>query len=131
MVSTDPISDMLTRIRNAIAVNKGEVNLPYSAIKLAVAKILVKNGFINDAKASGNGIDKKITIFINDDESNAKITEIARLSRPGRRVYVKANDIPKVKSGRGIVIVSTSKGVMSGDEAKKSSIGGELICKVY
>ena len=131
MVSTDPISDMLTRIRNAIAVGKGEVSLPYSKIKLSVAQILVKNGFLSDVSSSGKGIDKKIVIVINEENSNPKITEIDRLSRPGRRLYVKAKEIPKVKSGRGMVVVSTPKGVMSGDDAKKSAIGGELICKVY
>ena len=131
MVSTDPISDMLTRIRNAIAVGKSEVRLPYSKIKFSVAQILAKYGFISGVSSDGKGIDKKIVIVINEESDNPKITEINRLSRPGRRLYVKANEIPKVKSGRGIVIVSTSKGVMSGDEAKKSSIGGELICKVY
>lgn len=131
MVSTDPISDMLTRIRNAIAVGKSEVSLPYSNIKLAVAQILVKNGFLSGVSASGKGIDKKIVIVINEENANPKITEIDRVSRPGRRLYVKAKEIPKVKSGRGIVIVSTPKGVMSGDDARKSSVGGELICKVY
>lgn len=131
MVSTDPISDMLTRIRNAIAVGKSEISLPHSKIKLAVAQILVKNGFISEVSSNGKGIDKKIVIVINEQNANPKITEIDRLSRPGRRLYVKAKEIPKVKSGRGIVIVSTPKGVMSGDEAKKSSLGGELICKVY
>lgn len=131
MVSTDPISDMLTRIRNAIAVSKSEVSMPYSKIKLSVAQILVKNGFISEVSADGKGIDKKITIVINEQNANPKITEIDRLSRPGRRLYVKAKEIPKVKSGRGIVIVSTPKGVMSGADAKKSAVGGELICKVY
>lgn len=131
MVSTDPISDMLTRIRNAIAVGKGEISLPYSKIKLSVAQILAKNEFISEATSTGKGIDKKIVIKINDQTANSKITEIDRLSRPGRRLYVKAKEIPKVKSGRGIVIVSTPKGIMSGDDAKKSSVGGELICKVY
>lgn len=131
MVSTDPISDMLTRIRNAIAVSKSEVSMPYSKIKLSVAQILAKNGFISAVSANGKGIDKKITIVINEQNANPKITEIDRLSRPGRRLYVKAKEIPKVKSGRGIVIVSTPKGVMSGADAKKSAVGGELICKVY
>ncbi|HEX5797742.1 MAG TPA: 30S ribosomal protein S8 [Candidatus Saccharimonadales bacterium] len=131
MVSTDPISDMLTRIRNAIAVGKSEVSLPYSKIKLSVAQILAKNGFIAEVNSTGKGIDKKIVIIVNDQNANPKITEIDRMSRPGRRLYVKAKEIPKIKSGRGIVIISTPKGVMSGDDAKKSSMGGELICKVY
>lgn len=131
MVSTDPISDMLTRIRNAIAVGKSEISLPYSKIKLNVAEILVKNGFLLSVNSEGSGVAKKINIVISDDKTNPLITEISRLSRPGRRHYVKAKEIPTVKSGRGIVIVSTSKGIMSGNEAKKSEIGGELICKVY
>jgi small subunit ribosomal protein S8 len=131
MVSTDPISDMLTRLRNAIAVGKNEVSLPHSRVKQSVASLLQKSGFIDGVKAEGEGIDKKIVITINPDKENARITEITRLSRPGRRLYAKAKDIPKVKQGRGIVILSTSKGVMTGDEAKKAKVGGELICRVY
>lgn len=131
MVSTDPISDMLTRIRNAIAVGKTEVRMPHSKIKQSVAELLKKSGFINDVKVDGEGIDKKVVITINPESENAKITEISRLSRPGRRLYAKAQDIPVVKQGRGLVIISTSKGIMTGEEAKKAKIGGELICKVY
>ena len=131
MVSTDPISDMLTRIRNAILVGKSEISLPFSKIKLSVAQILAKNGFLAEVETTGKGIDKKIDIVINGPNANAKITEISRMSRPGRRHYVKAKEIPKIKQGRGMVIVSTSRGVMTGDEAQKSSVGGELICKVY
>lgn len=131
MVSTDPISDMLTRIRNAIAVNKSEISLPHSNIKQSVAELLQRSGFIAEVKSDGKGIDKRILIRINLESENAKITEIARLSRPGRRLYVRANDIPVVKQGRGLVIVSTSKGIMTGDEAKKAKVGGELICQVY
>lgn len=131
MVSTDPISDMLTRIRNAIMVNKSEVSMPYSQIKHSVAELLAKNGFIASANPNGDGIDKRLEIVINDENSNPRITEIARMSRPGRRMYTGSQDIPVVKQGRGIVILSTSKGVMTGDEAKKAKVGGELICKVY
>lgn len=131
MVSTDPISDMLTRIRNAILVSKTDVSLPYSNIKQSVAELLKANGFLKDVSVDGEGIDKKLNIVINDENDNAKITEIARLSRPGRRLYARSNEIPTVKQGRGIVIISTSKGLMTGDAAKKARIGGELICKVY
>jgi small subunit ribosomal protein S8 len=131
MVSTDPVSDMLTRIRNAIAVGKSEVSMPHSTIKQSVAELLKKSGFLNEVKVEGEGIDKKVVIQINSDDENAKITEISRLSRPGRRLYAKAKDIPVVKQGRGMVIISTSKGIMTGDEAKKAKVGGELICKVY
>jgi small subunit ribosomal protein S8 len=130
MVSTDPISDMFTRIRNAIAVNKNEVTMPYSKIKEAVAKILAGNGFLSDVSVTDNGF-KNLHIVINSEDANATITEIARLSKPGRRMYVNADKIPTVKRGRGIVIVSTSAGVMTGKEAKAKRLGGELIGQVY
>lgn len=131
MVSTDPISDMLTRIRNATAVRKNTVDVPYSKVKENVAGILKSSGFISSVNVDGAGISKKLTITISPDESNPRITDIERLSRPGRRVYSKVDDIPTIKRGRGIVIVSTSKGVMTGEQAKKIKVGGELICKVY
>jgi small subunit ribosomal protein S8 len=130
MVSTDPISDMFTRIRNAIAVNKNEVTMPYSKIKEAVAKILASNGFLSDVSVTDNNF-KNLHIVINSEDANATITEIARLSKPGRRMYVNADKIPTVKRGRGIVIVSTSAGVMTGKEAKAKRLGGELIGQVY
>lgn len=131
MVSTDPISDMLTRIRNAIAVHKHEVSMPYSKIKQNVAELLKANNFIDGVDVNGEGIEKKLVVTINNQDTNARITEIQRLSRPGRRLYTSVDKIPNVKRGRGIVIVSTSKGLMTGDDAKKTRIGGELICKVY
>ena len=131
MVSTDPIADMLTRIRNAIAVNRSEISLPYSTQKETVAAILVKNGFLKDVKSSASDGHKLLNIVINDDRASSKITEIVRLSRPGRREYVKSKEIPVLKRGRGLVIISTSKGVMTGEEAKRQKLGGELICQVY
>jgi small subunit ribosomal protein S8 len=130
--STDPIADMLTRIRNAIAVRKHEVTLPHSNIKEAVATILKKSNFVDSVSVEGDkpGF-KQLRIVINGENSNARITEIARLSTPGRRLYTRAAEIPTVKRGRGVIIVSTSKGMMTGDEAKAQSLGGELICKVY
>lgn len=131
MVSTDPISDMLTRIRNSIAVSKNIVSMPHSNIKQQVAELLKHSGFIDGVASEGKGIDKKLVITINSEAENARITEIARLSRPGRRMYVSADEIPTVKRGRGVVIISTSKGVMTGDDARKKHVGGELICQVY
>jgi small subunit ribosomal protein S8 len=130
MVSTDPISDMFTRIRNAIAVNKHEVSMPHSKIKEAVAMILADNGFLSSISVNGNGF-KTLSITINSEDANATITEIDRLSKPGRRLYVGADKIPTIKRGRGIVIVSTSSGVMTGKEAKAKRLGGELIGQVY
>lgn len=129
--STDPIADMFTRIRNAIAVHKGEVSLPYSSIKESVARLLQESNFVDGVYVKDAEIGKTLTIRINDDSSNARITEIVRISKPGRRYYASSKEIPVVKRGRGLVIVSTSKGLMTGDRAKSEHIGGELICKVY
>lgn len=129
--TTDPIADMLTRIRNAIAVRKTEVSLPHSNVKEAVAKLLKDSGFIDSVAVEKATVGKTLTITINAEGTNARITEITRLSKPGRREYAGSDKIPTVKRGRGLVIVSTSKGLLSGAEAKKQGIGGELICKVY
>lgn len=131
VTSTDPIADMLTRIRNAINVRKNEVRLPHSKVKQSVAELLKASNFVDNVRVEGDGITKELVVTINGEGSNARITEIARLSKPGRRYYVRSQDIPVVKRGRGVVIVSTSKGMMLGDEAKAQRVGGELICKVY
>lgn len=129
--TTDPIADMLTRIRNALAVQKTEVNLPHSNAKEAVAKLLKSNRYLQDVKVSDATIGKSLTLVLRAENANSPITEIIRLSKPGRRMYTSADKMPTVKQGRGIVIVSTSKGVMTGFEAKNQRLGGELICKVY
>lgn len=129
--TTDPIADMLSRIRNAIAVRKNEISLPHSNVKESVAQLLQKSRFVNSVDVEGEGKEKTLRIVINHEDENARITEISRLSKPGRRLYMKSEKIPTVKRGRGIVIVSTSRGLMTGDEAKKQKVGGELICKVY
>lgn len=131
LVSTDPIADMLTRIRNAIAVRKNEIALPHSKIKESVAKLLASHNFITDVKTVEASIGKTLIVVINPENQNSRITEIVRMSKPGRRHYVKAASMPTVKRGRGIVVVSTSKGLMTGEEAKTKRLGGELICKVY
>lgn len=131
MTSTDPIADMLTRVRNAINVRKNVVTLPHSKVKESVALLLKANNFIDDVKVTDLPVGKSMKLTINSDSSNARITEITRLSKPGRRAYVGSAEIPVVKRGRGLVIVSTSKGMMTGDQARKQHIGGELICKVY
>jgi small subunit ribosomal protein S8 len=129
--TTDPIADMLTRIRNAIAVRKSEVKLPHSKVKESVAKLLKDSGFVDSIAVTDLTVGKELTIKINADDTNARITEIVRLSKPGRRAYAGSDKIPTVKRGRGLVIVSTSKGIISGTQAKKLGVGGELICKVY
>ena len=131
MVYTDPVADMLSRIRNAILVNKTQVDLPYSKLKHTIANELKKTRFIEEVTVDGDGISKQLHIEINKPGTNAKITAIEKVSKPGRRVYAKVEDIPTIKNGRGVVLVSTSQGVMSGDDAKRKRVGGELICKVY
>ncbi len=130
-VTTDPIADMLSRIRNAIAVRKHDVVMPHSNVKEAVARLLADNRFIDSVKVTDASIGKTLHIVINSEATNARITEIQRISTPGRRQYATAKDIPTVKNGRGLVIVSTSKGMMTGKDAKTQGVGGELICKVY
>ena len=129
--STDPIADMLSRVRNAIAVNKPAISLPYSKIKQTVAEILAANGFLEAVSVSEAEGRKQLDITINGENTNAVISEISRLSTPGRRLYVRADAIPKVKRGRGIVVLSTSHGLMTGEQARAKKIGGELICQVY
>jgi small subunit ribosomal protein S8 len=129
--STDPIADMLSRIRNAIAVHKTDVSLPHSMIKEAVARLLKDSGFIEGVSVSDAPVGKVLHLTIASDTSNSRITEIVRLSKPGRRYYVTAREIPTVKRGRGLVIISTSRGMMTGDQARTEHVGGELICKVY
>lgn len=129
--TTDPIADMLTRIRNAIAVRKTEVSLPHSKIKESVARLLKESNFIDGVDVKDAPVGKTLTVKINDESANARITEIVRLSKPGRRHYVNVQEIPVVKRGRGVIIISTSKGLMTGERAKTEKIGGELICKVY
>ncbi len=129
--STDPIADLLTRIRNAAAVGKTEVRVPTSKLKKVVAEALKANKYLTDVKEEAGKPRGTLVITINKPGENSVINELTRLSKPGRRVYVKADEIPKVKSGRGLVLVSTSKGVITGQEAAKQRLGGELLLKVY
>ena len=129
--STDPIADLLTRIRNASMVGKTEVRLPSSKIKKVVAEQLKKNNYLADVKVEAGKPRDTLVITIAKDGQNATFTELTRMSKPGRRMYVGANDIPRVKSGRGIVLVSTSKGVITGQEAVKQRLGGEVLLKIY
>jgi small subunit ribosomal protein S8 len=129
--STDPIADLLTRIRNAVMVGKNEIRVPSSKIKHVVATELKKAGYLTAVKVEAAKPRDILVVTINEAGDNSSINEITRLSKPGRRVYVSAVDIPKVKSGRGIVLISTSKGVITGQEARKQKLGGELLLKVY
>jgi small subunit ribosomal protein S8 len=129
--STDPIADLLTRIRNAIMAGKNEIRVPASNMKKTVAEQLKKAGYLTSVKTEKGTPRDTLVIEIFEPGTNTTINEITRLSKPGRRVYAGASEIPRVKSGRGIVLVSTSQGVMTDNEARKAKLGGELICKVY
>ena len=129
--STDPIADMLTRVRNATMAGKNEIRLPHSKLKQTVAEQLKKAGYLEAVEVEKAKPQDEMVITIFPEGGSAVFTEIERVSKPGRRVYAGASDIPRIKSGRGIVLVSTSKGVMTGGEAMKQRLGGELICKVY
>lgn len=129
--STDPIADMLTRIRNAIMAGKTEVRMPASKMKTTVAQQLKKSGYLADVQNEKGTPRDTLVVTITEPGKNATINEITRVSKPGRRVYAAAADIPRIKSGRGIMIVSTSQGVMTDREARRAKLGGELICKVY
>ena len=132
MSMTDPISDMLTRIRNAMAVDKRFVDIPTSNMKKRIAFVLKQESYIKDFVFVKDGIDSKIRIFLKYDiKGNAVITNIERVSKPGRRVYVNQNQLPRVLDGLGISILSTSKGVLSNKVAKRFGIGGEVICNVW
>jgi small subunit ribosomal protein S8 len=129
--STDPIADLLTRIRNAAMVGKNEIRVPSSKLKKTIAEQLKKHKYLTDVKVEAGKPRDTLVITINKLGENSTINEITRMSKPGRRVYVSANDIPRVKSGRGMVLISTSKGVITGHEAVKQRLGGELLLKVY
>ena len=129
--TTDPVADMLTRIRNAISVGKTEIRVPTSKLKFAVADKLQKINYLEKVEieeAQPRGI---LHVVINKEGENARINEIDKVSTPGRRIYTGVNEIPKVKSGRGTVLISTSKGIMTGAEAVKNKLGGEILVKVW
>jgi len=128
---TDPISDMLTRIRNALIAKHKTVGIPASGIKVEVAKLLKEEGYISGYRVNEDGIIKTINLELKySEEHDSIIREIKRISKPGRRVYVKKNEIPRVRGGLGITLLSTSKGIMTGSRARSLGVGGELICTV-
>lgn len=128
MMTTDPIADMLTRIRNGIASGKPEIIVPYSKLKASIAEILQQNGYLGKVTTIEDGGFKQLNLQLDGD---SRPESLVRVSKPGRRIYAKANDIPSVRTGKGIVIVSTPVGIMTGKDARSKGVGGELICKVY
>ncbi len=131
---TDPISDMLTRIRNAQAVGHTAIDIPFSKIKFSLAGILAKEGLIKGVVKKGRGIKRKIEMeLIYEDERNTipRIGQLKRISKPGKREYIRAKDIRSILGGRGINIISTSQGLMIGKEAKNKGLGGEVLCEIW
>ena len=128
---TDPIADMLTRIRNANQMRYKEVEVPSSKIKVEIAKILKKEGFIADYKVKKNNIQDILVLSLKYDGKERVITGLKRISKPGLRVYVKADEVPQVLNGLGIAIISTSKGMMTDKEARKGSLGGEVVAYIW
>ncbi|MFZ3072708.1 MAG: 30S ribosomal protein S8 [Thermodesulfobacteriota bacterium] len=131
MSMTDPIADMLTRIRNAMMVRHKEVEVPASKLKKALLEILKREGYIKDFSAPIEG-SRMIKVQLKPGSGNKQvITDITRISKPGKRVYVNKGEIPAVLGGLGIAIISTSKGLITDKEARKQGVGGELVCTVY
>ena len=132
MVVTDPIADMLTRIRNANQMRYKEVEVPASKMKLEIARILKEEGFIADFKVKKNDVQNIIVLSLKYGEKKERvITGLKRISKPGLRVYAKTNEIPKVLNGLGIAIISTSKGVMTDKQAREASLGGEVLAYIW
>jgi small subunit ribosomal protein S8 len=132
MSMTDPIADMLTRIRNANMAYHEKVDVPASRVKEAIARILLKEGFIRNYKLIEDGKQGLLRIYLKYGEDKERvISELVRVSKPGRRVYVGRDELPKVKSGLGVAILSTSKGIMTDHEARKANVGGEVLCYVW
>ena len=129
--STDQIADLITRIRNAAQIGKAEIRVPTSKLKVAVVEVLKKTGFIADFNLETATTRDMLHVVIAEAGQPVRFNEIVKVSKPGRRVYTSMEDIPVVKSGRGIVIISTSKGLMTGQEAKKNRLGGEILVRVW
>ena len=130
-MSFDQIADMLSRIRNAQKAGKADVSMPASRLKEAIAKVLYRQGYVSEVTAFSEGNKNFLRIALKYNNNQPVIQGIKRISRPGQRVYVGKKEIPQVKNGYGIVIISTSKGILTGEEARQKGIGGEVVCEVW
>ncbi|MBU0981423.1 30S ribosomal protein S8 [Patescibacteria group bacterium] len=128
MKTTDPIADLLTRIRNALRANKSMVNVPYSKMKEAICTVLKDNGYLDSVSVTGEGATKELLIELKDGMTDL---HLKRISKPGQRIYVGVKEIPRVLDGLGMAVLSTPKGVMDGNKAKQMKLGGEYLCEVY
>ena len=128
---TDPIADMLTRIRNAITAKKEYVEIPASNEKKAIAEILLNEGWVKDVKIVEDGYNGKIVITLKYDDKKSVISGLRRVSKPGLRHYAGVENMPRVLGGFGTVILSTNKGIMTGKNAKAANVGGEVLCEIW
>lgn len=132
MTTSDPIADMLTRVRNALQARHPKVDVPASRLKLDIARILKEEGYISNFKIAEDGVKKSIRIYLKYTGGNVPvISRIERVSRPGCRVYSGSQDVPRVLGGLGINILTTPRGVMTGATARKENVGGEVLCQVW
>lgn len=127
----DPVSDLIIRIKNAVLARKIEVRLPHSKMKQAVAEILASEGYVTAVTTEAASVGKELIITLKYVGKQSSLTDVRRLSKPGRRLYSPATQIPKTLGGYGITIVSTNKGVMTDKEARKQNVGGELLCQIW
>lgn len=130
-MTTDPIADMITRIKNALLAQKSEVVIPYSKMKKSVAEILQQEGYIEAVKINETGVFPELVVTLKYRGKLPVVNDVKRLSKPGRRLYAPAKKIPRALGGYGITIISTSKGLMTDKQARKENIGGELLCQVW
>ncbi|MDP1697480.1 MAG: 30S ribosomal protein S8 [Xanthomonadaceae bacterium] len=130
MSMTDPIADMLVRIKNGAAVGKSSVSMPASRVKLAIAEVLKSEGYVSDARVSGEGAKKTLEIVLKYYEGRPVIERLQRVSRSSLRQYRGKDDLPKILNGLGTAIISTSKGIMTDRQARTAGVGGEVICLV-
>jgi small subunit ribosomal protein S8 len=132
MSMTDPIADMLSRIRNALLSRKEKVDIPASGVKAEIARILKEEGFIQEIRMIADGKQGMLRLTLRYGEAKAPaISNLTRVSKPGRRVYVGSEDVPKVLDGMGIAILSTSRGLMTDRESRRQAVGGEIVCYVW
>jgi len=132
MTLTDPISDMLTRIRNALMARKRDLRLPSSRIKVEIAKILKEEGYIRNFKVIDDNLQGMLNITLKyTDDNQSVITGLKKVSKPGCRIYCKADSIPKVLDGLGIVVISTSNGIFTGKKCAELGVGGEVLCQIW
>ena len=131
MSMSDPIADMLTRIRNGQQAQKATISMPASGTKASIAEVLKQEGYIKDFEVSGEGASKKLDIELKYFQGAPVIELIQRVSRPGRRVYAKCDEIQQVRDGLGVALVSTSSGIMTDKSAREAGVGGEILCTVF